>query len=143
MMDAKLKKLLMQRSTLYKNISSDVVFELSKLSDDMGVESKKIVGLFDKFMTVSRQNSTSVTLDDVEAFAKEQTVLLAKTKSSSVFAKTEWDEYVIVISWVITRLKLIRYKYVQDGCVKEPWEDAWIGVTENITFCAPAFECFV
>lgn len=99
-MDIKLKKLLMQRSTVYKNVPADVVQELSKLTQDMGVESKKIVGLFDKFMTVSRQNSTSVTLDDVEAFSKEQTVLLAKTKSSSVFAKTEWDEYVIVISWV-------------------------------------------
>ena len=90
-----MKKLLMQRSTSYKNVATDVIQELVKLSQDLHVDEKKIVGLFDKFMTISRQASSSVTMDDVEAFAMEQTVLLKRTKNSSVFAKTEWDEYVI------------------------------------------------
>lgn len=89
-----MKKLLMQRSTSYKDVPANVIQELEKLSRDLGVDTKKIVGLFDKFMTISRQTSSSVTMEDVEAFAKEQKVLLTKTKTSSVFSKTEWDEYV-------------------------------------------------
>eukprot|EP00889_Picochlorum_renovo_P008632 jgi/Picre1/35662/NNA_003123.t1 len=92
MTDVRLKKLLMQRSTVYKDIPTDVVEELGKLAKDMGLETKKLVGLFDKFMTVSRQSNTSVCLEDVDAFAREQAVLLSKSKAKSVFAKTEWDE---------------------------------------------------
>lgn len=96
MTDVRLKKLLMQRSTVYKDIPTDVVEELGKLAKDMGLETKKLVGLFDKFMTVSRQSNTSVCLEDVDAFAREQAVLLSKSKAKSVFAKTEWDECVLV-----------------------------------------------
>ena len=91
-----MKKLLMQRSTSYKNVPSDVIQELVTLSRDLGVDAKKIAGLFDKFMTISRQSSSSVTMEDVEAFAAEQTVLLKRTNNSSVFAKTEWDECVLL-----------------------------------------------
>ncbi len=90
-----MKTLLMQRSTSYKNVTTDVIQELVKLSQDLDVDPKKIAGSFDKFMAISRQASSSVTMDDVEAFATEQTVLLKKTKNISVFAKTEWDECVM------------------------------------------------
>lgn len=102
MTDVRLKKLLMQRSTVYKDISTDVVEELGKLAKDMRLETKKLVGLFDKFMTVSRQSNTSVCLEDVDAFAREQAVLLSKSKAKSVFAKTEWDECVYVFMMLMS-----------------------------------------
>jgi DNA polymerase alpha subunit B len=93
MSDTTIKKLLMQRSTVYKDISPNVVRELAKISKDIDVESKKIVGMFDKFVAISRQSSASVTMDDVEAFAKEQAVLLNKARAGNVFAaKTDWED---------------------------------------------------
>lgn len=95
-----MKKLLMQRSTLYKNVPTDVIQELVKLSNDLDLDAKNIARSFDKFMAISRQASSSVTMDDVEAFATEQTLLLKKTKNNYVFAKTEWDECVVFSSLV-------------------------------------------
>lgn len=36
-----------------------------------------------------------MSLDDVDAFSKEQKMLNAKAKSKTVFSKQDWDEYVI------------------------------------------------
>ena len=49
-----MKRMLVQRSTLYKTVGSDVIEELVKLANVYGVDGKKIVTMFDKFMTVSR-----------------------------------------------------------------------------------------
>jgi hypothetical protein len=54
MAEAKIKKLLMQRSTLYKDAPPEVVQELDKLSHSINLDAKQIVGLFDKYMTVNR-----------------------------------------------------------------------------------------
>lgn len=54
MVEAKIKKLLMQRSTLYKDAPPEVVQELDKLSHSLHLDAKQIVGLFDKYMTVNR-----------------------------------------------------------------------------------------
>lgn len=56
----KVKKLLMQRSTLYKDVSADVVEELLRMGDKFGMDVKKVVSAFDKFMTVSRYVNASV-----------------------------------------------------------------------------------
>ena len=56
----KVKKLLMQRSTLYKDVSADVVEELLRVGDKFGMDVKKVVSAFDKFMTVSRYVNASV-----------------------------------------------------------------------------------
>ena len=91
--ETKIKKLLMQRSTLYKGISSDIISEISTLATDLQLEPKKIVGLFDKFMTINRMNSTSVTMEDVAAFQSSQAVQLKKSNASTVFAaKTSWED---------------------------------------------------
>lgn len=36
-----------------------------------------------------------MSIDDVFEFAKEQKLLRSRAKGTSVFAKQEWDEYVI------------------------------------------------
>ena len=91
--DTKIKKLLMQRSTLYKGIEAPVLDEISKIARSLSLEPKKFVGLFDKFMTINRMNSTSVTMDDVTAFQNSPAVLAKKTNATSVFqTKTDWEE---------------------------------------------------
>lgn len=49
-----MKRLLTQRSTLYKNVMSDVVSELVELARKYDVDSKRIVIMFDKYMTLTR-----------------------------------------------------------------------------------------
>lgn len=91
--DAKIKKLLMQRSTLYKGIEAPVLDEISKIARSLSLEPKKIVGLFDKFMTISRMNSTSVTMEDVTAFQNSPAVLANKTNATTVFqTRTDWED---------------------------------------------------
>lgn len=145
-MDTKLKKLLMQRSTAYKDVPADVIQELAKLSENLGMETKKIAGVFDKFMTISRQQSSSVTMDDVEAFAKEQTVLSTKTKTSSVFAKTEWDEYVlyrIVLRCYYSNFHTVynTYESLQNGCLRQCLSGLERTCAENITICGTNLSC--
>ncbi len=91
--DTKIKKLLMQRSTLYKGIEAPVLDEISKIARSLSLEPKKFVGLFDKFMTINRMNSTSVTMDDVTAFQNSPAVLAKRTNATSVFqTRTDWEE---------------------------------------------------
>jgi len=60
MAEAKIKKLLMQRSTLYKDAPPEVVQELDKLSHSFNLDAKQIVGLFDKYMTVNRYGHEAI-----------------------------------------------------------------------------------
>lgn len=41
-----------------------------------------------------RQDNDSVSVDDVDAFGKEQEIIFSKSKANSVFSRQEWDEYV-------------------------------------------------
>ena len=91
--DVKIKKLLMQRSTLYKGIEAPVLNEISKIALSLSLEPKKIVALFDKFMTINRMNSTSVTMEDVTAFQNSPSVLAKKTNATTVFqTRTDWED---------------------------------------------------
>ena len=53
-MEAAVKKSLMMRSTVYKDIKSDVLSTLTSLSESLKLDAKTLASSFDKFMTVSR-----------------------------------------------------------------------------------------
>ncbi len=53
-MAAEIKRLLLLRSTNYKDVELESLERLSNLADQQGVTTTSLAGAFDKFMTVSR-----------------------------------------------------------------------------------------
>ena len=53
-MDVAVRKALLMRSTVYKDIEADVLGMLSSLGESSKMEAKALASSFDKFMTVSR-----------------------------------------------------------------------------------------
>lgn len=49
-----MKKFLMMRSTVYKDIQADVLGSLASLGETFQLDAKAIASSFDKFMAVSR-----------------------------------------------------------------------------------------
>jgi len=53
-MEAAVKRALLMRSTVYKDIQPDVLSSLSSVGESLKLDSKSLASSFDKFMTVSR-----------------------------------------------------------------------------------------
>lgn len=49
-----MRKALLLRSTLYKDVQADVLSSLSLLTETLKLDAKSLAASFDKFMTVSR-----------------------------------------------------------------------------------------
>ena len=91
--EQKLKKLLCQRGTLYRQCQPSVISSLSALGTELQLDSKKVVALFDKFMTIHRMNAESVSDADFEAFSSSSAILAKKANATTVFAaKTDWED---------------------------------------------------
>ena len=53
-MDVQIKKALLMRSTLYRDIQNDVLSSLSLMADTLDLDAKSLASKLDRFMTVSR-----------------------------------------------------------------------------------------
>lgn len=53
-MEAQLKKALLMRGTLYRDIQDDIVSYLVTMGEVHGMDAKTLAGKLDRFMTVSR-----------------------------------------------------------------------------------------
>jgi hypothetical protein len=53
-MEQELQRRLLLRSTMYKDLPSDVVSKLAAIAGDNALDAKGLAGSFDKFMTVKR-----------------------------------------------------------------------------------------
>ena len=95
-MEVAIKKNLLFRSTLYKNINNSLLSQLSTIAEQHGLEAKALAAAFDKFMTVQRQESQSVTDSDIESFradyAKASCKSLAAARGSNLFVKGSWED---------------------------------------------------
>ena len=120
--EAKIKKLLLQKGTLYRSIDGSIISSLATLGNDLQLDSKNVVALFDKFMTINRMNSTSVTTDDYAAFCSSQAILAKKANATSVFAaKTDWEDMdVAKVADMSTSKAFSAVKEAVTGAAKTP-----------------------
>lgn len=95
-----IKKSLQIRSTLYKSIDASSLSQLSTIAEVNGLDAKALSAAFDKFMTVHRQDSTTVSTSDIEMFTNQYTKTaannsgksLAAARGSNLFHKGSWED---------------------------------------------------
>jgi DNA polymerase alpha subunit B len=98
-MEVAIKKSLQIRSTLYKSIDASSLSQLSTIAEVNGLDAKALSAAFDKFMTVHRQDSSSVSTSDIEMFRNQYTKTatnngksLAAARGSNLFHKGSWED---------------------------------------------------
>jgi hypothetical protein len=98
-MEVAIKKSLQIRSTLYKSIDASSLSQLSTIAEVNGLDAKALSAAFDKFMTVHRQDSASVSTSDIEMFRNQYTKTatnngksLAAARGSNLFHKGSWED---------------------------------------------------
>ncbi|KAL4552225.1 hypothetical protein Ndes2526B_g06451 [Nannochloris sp. 'desiccata'] len=90
-METQIRKALLMRSTMYRDIQEDVLSSLASLAETHSLDAKSLASKLDRFITVSRPDSSFVSIEDIQAFGKEQSASKAKV-ASNVFAKQSWED---------------------------------------------------
>jgi DNA polymerase alpha subunit B len=92
-MERDLKKALLMRSTMYKDLAPALLESLAALAGASGGPGAKgLAAAFDKFMTVSRAESAAVAPEDVSAFAAEAARLAAAKARGNLFNRGSWED---------------------------------------------------